>query len=191
MLVCLSHLRVPRHHSSLPPPSRCAPHLTTRRPAHAMPLKTKGKPKAATAASRSSTARATPASRKRQGSNVDQQPAKRTRRAANDNANAGAEEDEDPEEEEEEEIPEEEVVEPPVKGGRRGRVAKKAAPRRCRWARSARSRPILLFLVLPYMLTGFMQENGPQSCSRGCRSAGPCQTHRVSPLFTFFFYILQ
>lgn len=151
-----------------------------------MPPKPKGKPKAATAAPRSS-ARATPASRKRQGSNVDQQPAKRTRRAANDNANAGAEEDEDPEEEEEEEIPEEEVVEPPAKGGRRGRVAKKAAPRRCGWARSARSRPILPFFSPSLHANGFYAGKRPSIVLERMPQRWPLPNSPSKPLFSLFF----
>ena len=95
---------------------------------------------------RSGAFRAPPDSRKRQVSNADQQPTKRTRRTAN---NTNNEEDEEPESEEEQEEASgadnddhDHVVDPPpLRGGKRGRGLKIGPPRRYVGRDHQRSRP--------------------------------------------------
>jgi len=81
--------------------------------------------------------RASPDPRKRQASNADQQPTKRTRRMAND-PNDDDRDDEEQEEGQEEVKPKEEVaVEPPLpRGGKRGHGVKVSPPTKVRRARS-------------------------------------------------------
>jgi hypothetical protein len=119
---------------------------------------------------RSGAAHTRPVSRKRQASNADQQPSKRTRRRTNE-ADYDVDEERDPGEDEdppeaEDEDEDDEVYNPPSRGGKRGHEVKIGPPQRYVGHDRQRSCPISFFLPFFRMLNPFPQENRPRSGSQ-------------------------